>query len=128
MPRRKKSIIEKIEKMQDIEAIQSLLKEMKPLLIKAGIKDNIIKKVFNIEPQRHKELRHYLTELYIREYTLYKRSYNELPEHAWNHYELTGVSNQPEQIDLAEKAKALARAWRDRPKKKKAIKKEIIND
>lgn len=120
MPRRKKSIIDKIENMLDIEAIQALIKEMKPLLIRAGVKEGTIKNVFNIEPERQRELKNYLTELYIREYTLYKRAYAALPEHAWENYKLMDITHQPEQIHLTEQARALTKAWKDRPKKKKA--------
>lgn len=91
-----KNLLEEIRPLQDIEAIQKLMAEMKELVIQAGVTENAFKSIIMVgSEEKLKEVRLFLMSLYENEYRWYKDS------------------------PCQDNAKKLKKVWQARPKKVK---------
>jgi hypothetical protein len=118
---KKKTLLEKIEPLQDIEAIQKLHKEMKELCLKAGITEKSYKSILRVNKESSeedlKERREWLTDFYKGPYKGYKTAYEYVAPYVWENYKLTGTRDLPEQIILSRRIQVLRSAWKLRPKR-----------
>ena len=96
-----------------LDALVELLEEAKPLLLKAGLTEDEVKKPLD-ERVDHTQVHLVICRVVNEEYKSYEKARQLVPEHMWDYYAVTGATFHAECKILAAAGRELRNAWRQR--------------